>query len=138
MNAVLTIAEGAICPLATTAARLARERVAEIGREQGEPLSYRLECRESAMAGYRLTVQDTEIAIEAGKPREFIAAVGRLLELLRAGIAAGGGLASGCWEEKPRYPVRLHYLPGHFGNSFEVAWPGEMRRYLRSVKRPRP
>jgi hypothetical protein len=33
----------------------------------------------------------------------------------------------------PKFPIRIHYMPAHFGNSFEVVWPLEMQRYMEDM-----
>ncbi|MEF3306792.1 hypothetical protein [Paenibacillus sp. GYB003] len=43
------------------------------------------------------------------------------------------GLRTGVCEFVPAVKDRVHYMPGHFGNSFEVCWSGEMKRYLEDL-----
>lgn len=91
------------------------------------------------MTGYALRLtSDTEdrekvsVEIGAGQRRNFIAGVGELLKRLLAATSRSS-LACGSWEFTPEYQSRVHYMPAHFGNSFEVAWSGEMRRYLEDL-----
>lgn len=116
---------------AAPAGRLLQERLPEI-QVPGtwQPRRLNLWCLRRETTGFILTIQGHDVLLEASLRREFVAGAGRLLALLRAAADQQRELPQGRWEETPRYPIRLHYLPGHFGNSFEVAWPGEMRRYL--------
>jgi hypothetical protein len=118
---------------AQPAAALAAGRVAEIRLPGQWPRRLRLWCQLRATAGFALTVAGRDVLLEASDRREFVAGVGRLLALLRVAADAGQALPQGHWHEEPQYPVRLHYMPGHFGNSFEVAWPAEMKRYVEDL-----
>ena len=83
--------------------------------------------------GFYTTKQGNVITIEASKTREFIAAVGSLLRRMRRLEACGEAFGDYTDEDKPLYALRYHYMPSHFGNSFEVAWEREMQRYLEDM-----
>ncbi|MHB0939680.1 MAG: hypothetical protein ACYDCO_27350 [Armatimonadota bacterium] len=114
------------CPDAREAARILAERLVEIPLPDGE-VGMRLSL--GGGDGFVLTCSRSEVVLTASRPREFVAGVGRLLSLLRE----HGGMPEGMWTETPRLPVRVHYMPAHFGNPYEVMWPGEMQRYLEDL-----
>ncbi|MBO9605683.1 MAG: hypothetical protein J7639_07015 [Paenibacillaceae bacterium] len=120
-----------VCPEAREAARIAEERLAELpGKaEQAESLTLAFRLRDAD--GYTLAMDETgTVVIEASRTRDFIAGVGALLEVL---LAQGGRPGTMRIERKPALQERIHYMPGHFGNSFEVCASGEMRRYLEDM-----
>lgn len=145
-------------PEAEEAVRIARERIAEqsVG---GTPISLRLTYRERDTEGYVLEVSSgNEVTVGAKRRRNFIAGTGEWLRRLLAAVdrlegsaaeanrangadsgrgdasaADGELLAEGVWEVVPAVSERIHYMPGHFGNSFEVGWSGEMKRYLEDL-----
>ena len=122
-----------VVPEAREAARIAVERIAEIASRAGNPERVlHLKFVRGATEGFVLTVDSEAAIVSASIPREFVAGVGKLLELLRA-APSGGDMPTGRWEDNPRFPIRFHYMPAHFGNSFEVAWPGEMQRYMEDM-----
>ncbi len=118
---------------ATPAGALVTERMAQLRLPAGWPRRLRLWCQPRATRGFALTMAGRDVLLEASERREFVAGVGRLLALLRAAADPGGVLPQGQWQEVPRFPERLHYMPGHFGNSFEVAWPAEMKRCVEDL-----
>lgn len=142
-------------PEAEEAARIARERIAErLGATAG--LSLRLTYEQRHTEGFVLEVSaGNAVTIGAKQRRNFIAGTGEWLRRLLAAMdradaarasrereeserggsssAAGQLLAPGIWEIVPAVKERIHYMPGHFGNSFEVAWGAEMRRYLEDL-----
>jgi hypothetical protein len=91
-----------------------------------------IDFADDAIHGFNLEMKNGTARITAREPREFIAGAGRLLAVLRA---SGGSRdwPQGQWREDPPQSLRTHYLPGHFGNSFEVAWPNEMQWYLEDL-----
>ncbi|MFA6567391.1 MAG: hypothetical protein WCS96_04195 [Victivallales bacterium] len=125
---------GACCPEAEAARQIGLSRMGEIDFpsrwEQGE---LRLSFLKSGSSGFSLEIRGDDVVIRAGITREFIAGVGYLLSRLRAASDDSLRLADGKYEEIPENPVRIHYMPGHFGNAFEAAWPGEMGRYLEDL-----
>ena len=91
-----------------------------------------------------INTEEAKIIMYAGKTREFIAGVGKLIRLLLKCTdeyrekffkqsLEQSFIEDIRIEEIPEYPIRIHYMPAHFGNSFEVAWPGEMQRYLEDM-----
>ncbi|MDF2671697.1 MAG: hypothetical protein K0R67_4003 [Paenibacillus sp.] len=147
MNRLFAVSLGEVCPDAREAARLAQERLSEIARveqeqqQEQQPLVIRLSFRNrQETTGYVLEVNATgDILIEANKIRDYIAGVGSLIERLlahidsEAGSPTGGLLPPGRTETVPGIADRIHYMPGHFGNSFEICWTREMRRYLEDL-----
>ncbi|TNJ67882.1 hypothetical protein FE784_01675 [Paenibacillus hemerocallicola] len=146
-----------LCPEAKEAARIAAERIGEISGS-GAPIPFRLTFVERETEGYVLEIPASrEAVIGAKRRRDFIAGLGQLLHRLLAAADPGcsgakavgveveddggqaasvnGGLSlqAGVWETVPSIKDRIHYMPGHFGNSFEVCWSGEMRRYLEDM-----
>lgn len=135
---------------AEEAARIAAERIAEI-TGGGAPESLRITFDSVQTDGYVLEVtEDRDVFIGAARTRDYVAGLGELLNRLlaaadrawalgaEASASAGGAaikseLASGKWEVVPALTDRIHYMPGHFGNSFEVCWTGEMERYLEDL-----
>ncbi|GAA3403581.1 hypothetical protein ACFFNY_06995 [Paenibacillus hodogayensis] len=141
MNAWLLLECRCVCPEAAEAARIAAERFGEL-ETAGEAMPFRLTFAERDTEGYVLDVTaPLEATIGAKRSRNFIAGLGELLNRLLAAADCGEegsvrvtpGLAAGLWEEVPQIRDRVHYMPGHFGNSFEVCWSGEMRRYLEDL-----
>lgn len=122
----LAIAIQQVCPEALEAVRILSERLGERALPDG---TLRVRCVRGPAEGFTLAIRDGEATLSAALPREFIAAVGRLLSLVRE----DGALPPGEWRETPRLPVRFHYMPGHFGNPYEVMWPLEMQRYLEDL-----
>lgn len=130
---------------ATEAARILKERLSEI---VGYELKLHVDFIEMDSKGYVLKLtalqggDGVRATIGANTTRNFIAGTGGLLERLLA-IAgeevsdevsdATFGIQFGEWEETPELEDRIHYMPGHFGNSFEVCWSGEMQRYLEDL-----
>ena len=122
------------CPEAEEACRIAMCRTAEIILSSGwEQSELRLSFLKSESSGFSLEIRGNDIVIRAGMTREFIAGVGSLLSRIRLASDSSMRLADGIHEEIPEHPDRIHYMPGHFGNSFEVAWPGEMERYFEDL-----
>ncbi|RKN79144.1 hypothetical protein [Paenibacillus ginsengarvi] len=138
-----------LCREAEQAARIAAERIGEMtGSGRAE---LRLTFSETETEGYVIEVAAPfEVRIGANRSRNFIAGLGELLRLLLASADEAGAFGSGArsasspepaWpglpagrkEYIPAVKERIHYLPGHFGNSFEVCWEGEMRRYLEDL-----
>lgn len=66
--------------------------------------------------------------LSAASVSDFISAAGRLLIHLSKNIE--NVTYDTFIQVKPAYNIRTHYMPAHFGNSFEAAWPLEMERYL--------
>lgn len=109
-------------PDAVVAARIAAERLTEID----PTLTMDIEFVGDDADGYSVTVDSSRVLISAGQRRDFLAAVGFLLEMVVSDRIESVRVV-------PALSDRIHYLPGHFGNSFEVAWPAEMRRYLEDL-----
>ncbi|MBN2852073.1 MAG: hypothetical protein JXQ23_04985 [Clostridia bacterium] len=121
-----------IDPTAQIAADILQIRLSEIEfNESTAPMLLSYQKKESS--GFLLEINGNNIVISAEKKREFIAATGRLLDLIRRSQDTGENLHDCSLSVLPAYPIRIHYMPAHFGNSFEVAWPGEMRRYLEDL-----
>lgn len=137
------------CPEAEEAARIAAERISEIedkGPVQAEQV-ITLTFHDQGEEGYTLEIAEhLQVVITANRRRNFIAGVGGLLEKLHGALdhselvkvaepAAvwSDALQTGIWRVTPQIPVRTHYMPGHFGNSFEVCWNSEMLRYLEDL-----
>ncbi|MCU6708696.1 hypothetical protein M6D81_08190 [Paenibacillus sp. J5C_2022] len=143
--------------MAAEAERILRERVPLSGGG-AEPLMLHVLYREEALDGYGLELYEDEqsggvkAVVGASVPRNFIAGTGELLSRLLAATDSGtadgaggnsaeirlsgeaaGGLALGRWEKRADVQERIHYMPGHFGNSFEVCWSGEMQRCLEDL-----
>lgn len=123
---------GTVCPGAAEAARIVLSRLAELDGKQRASGPLRIDFEDEAIRGFSLEMKDGTARITAQEPREFIAGAGRLLAVLRS---SGGSRdwPQGQWREDPPLSLRCHYMPAHFGNSFEVAWPGEMQRYLEDL-----
>lgn len=145
-------------PEAEEAARIARQRIAEQPTEAVEQ-TLRLTYVERASEGFVLEVsEDGAVTIGASRRRNFIAGTGEWLRRLLAAEDRWGAEASdskpqhreenghpdgvverepqlevGTWEIVPAVRDRIHYMPGHFGNSFEICWNGEMHRYLEDL-----
>ncbi|MBD2866692.1 hypothetical protein [Paenibacillus oceani] len=135
---------------AEEAARIAAERIAEI-TGGGAPDRLRITFDSVRTDGFVLEItENRDVFIGAARTRDYVAGLGELLNRLlaaadRAGAlgaeadpTAGGAaikveLAPGRWEIAPELTDRIHYMPGHFGNSFEVCWSGEMQRYLEDL-----
>ena len=122
------------CRESESAQQIALGRMGEICfPPQWQQLELRLSLQKFDGAGFILEIHGTEVIIRAGSTREFIAGVGSLLSHVRKAAEDSVRLADGVYTEIPESPVRVHYMPGHFGNGFEVAWPGEMGRYLEDL-----
>jgi hypothetical protein len=89
--------------------------------------------REAAIDGYELAVEADALVITAGTRRDFVAGAGELLRRLYRCAESGEPLRKGRTHHVPRFRRRVHYMPAHFGNSFECAWEYEMRRYLEDL-----
>lgn len=120
------------CPQAQEAARIAAVRLNVITLAKAPSEVLQLDFLREVRNGYCLDVGADTARITASETREFVAGVGKLLTLLRA-TNDTGKWPVGQWSETPRLPHRIHYMPGHFGNPFEVAWPGEMQHYLEDL-----
>ena len=124
--------------VATEAKRILLERLEEIdfgsvGSEGSYTGNYKVSFLKNNIDGYEIEIKNNIIDIHAGRKREFIAAVGKLLSVIRRLEEKGENLNDMYLEASPKYPFRIHYMPAHFGNSFEVAWPSEMQRYLEDM-----
>jgi hypothetical protein len=121
-------------PGAEAAAAAFRQRLPEVRLPAAwEQEALRLRLVAENRDGYALRLDGAGATLAAGSAGEFLAGVGRLLEEVRAAREIGAGLAPAELAETPRHPVRCHYMPGHFGNSFEVMWEREMGRYLEDL-----
>ncbi|MDF2652508.1 MAG: hypothetical protein K0Q73_8313 [Paenibacillus sp.] len=131
-------------PLAQEAARIATERIGEIKRRTKTVTPLLLAFAEIDTEGYVLEISTAnEVQIGAKLTRNFIAGLGELLHRLLAAIdQASEGvegdrtevvLRAGKWDYQPSIRERIHYMPGHFGNSFEVCSKPEMFRYLEDL-----
>lgn len=122
-------------PMATEAARIATERFAELGSHRRPlPLPRELAYRHTpGMEGYALEVRGGIAVVSAASTREHIAGLGALLALVHRRAPDAAALPETRIVQSPRFPTRIHYMPAHFGNSFMVAWPAEMRRYLEDM-----
>ncbi len=122
-------------PIANEAARIANERLSELADpRQPLPLPRELAFRHAqGMVGYAVEARGGNAVVSAASKREYIAGLGALLDLIRRGALGAGSLPDARIAETPRFPTRIHYMPAHFGNSFMVAWPAEMRRYLEDM-----
>lgn len=122
------------CPEAEAARQIGIARIEEINfPSKWEQRELRLSFLKSESLGFSLEIRKDAAVIRTGITREFMAGVGSLLSHLRTAAEDSVRLADGVYEEIPASPCRMHYLPGHFGNNFEVAWPGEMARYLEDL-----
>lgn len=125
---------GACCPEAEAARRVILARMGEIILPaRWEQRELRLSFEKSESSGFSLEISGNEIVIRADITREFLAGAGCLLSRIRTAADNSARLEDGIYEEIPENPVRIHYMPGHFGNAFEVAWPGEMERYFEDI-----
>lgn len=122
-------------PAAAEAARIATERLAEIALlSHRPPLPVELVFRDDpGLHGYEVELRQGRASVSAATTREHIAGLGALLAHVRRSEPGSRVLRDARLAETPRFPARLHYMPGHFGNPFMVAWPGEMRRYLEDM-----
>ena len=123
-----------VSPMAQEAARISEERIGEInqGMQRAKKV-FEISFIDKAIEGFVLDIDGEKARITAGKTREFIAGVGKLVSLLRKAMDNGGVILNVHIEDIPRYPARVNYMPSHFGNPFECAWPGEMQRYLEDL-----
>lgn len=77
---------------------------------------------------FSVEIKNNHAKLIASSVSDFIAATGRLLIHLiknRKCVTYDTFI-----QVKPAFKIRTHYMPAHFGNSFEAAWPLEMERYL--------
>lgn len=117
--------------LAGEAARIATERLGELPEKL--PMSA-LRLVQRSGDGFWLQVDAAgHVTIGAAESVNFIAGVGKLLELVLESVDVRRPLAPVEREYLPKHSLRCHYLPGHFGNAFEVCSPGEMFRYLEDL-----
>ena len=122
------------CPEAEAARRVGLSRIEEINLpSRWEQRELRLAFVKSESSGFSLEIRGNEVVIQAGMTREFLTGVGYLLSRIRSAADDSARLSDGIYEEIPENPVRIHYMPGHFGNAFEVAWPREMGRYFEDL-----
>ncbi|MFO7611258.1 MAG: hypothetical protein R6W99_02055 [Clostridia bacterium] len=118
-------------PSAAQAERILLSRFHEACPDSlGNPETFFVSFEPREAAGYGLDVAECNIIISAGSVSEFIAGAGALLSHIRLSLVYGTGLQEMHIEDVPEFSVRTHYLPAHFGNSFDAAWPNEMKRYL--------
>lgn len=124
---------------AEEAARILKERIHDIPVLELEFALCHLHIvfNDGHVEGYMLQMdasvdQKVRVDISAGCRRDFIAGVGELLKRFMS-ASDPSELELGSWAFAPRHPMRVHYMPGHFGNSFEVCWSGEMNRYLEDL-----
>jgi hypothetical protein len=114
------------------AKRILGERLAEL--PDAADWRLRVEFESADADGCAVTVRATRhlatAVIQARLARDFIAGAGHLLEMVLRALDEGRPPASERWQASPAYERRVHYMPGHFGNSFEVCAPPEMARYL--------
>lgn len=116
------------------AARILGERFHERPlRDAPVPGTIHVRFRSADGDGYELAVEPHGVTIAAGTTRGFVAGAGELLRKLHRSAESGEGLPEGRSHHVPRFPRRVHYMPAHFGNSFECAWEYEMRRYLEDL-----
>lgn len=84
--------------------------------------------------GYTLAIEPSgQVTIGAETTVNCIAGVGKLLDLVLRALDEQRPFDPLEREYLPKHPLRYHYMPGHFGNSFEVCSPGEMLRYLEDL-----
>jgi hypothetical protein len=142
MNRLFAISIEELCPDAHEAARIAEERLTEMEGEGSERLIKLSFRQQPEAAGYVLEIHESgDIVIAARQTRDYIAGVGALIERLLAQVHSEGRektkaeavLTPERVEAVPMLADRIHYMPGHFGNSFEVCWTREMRRYLEDL-----
>ncbi len=81
-----------------------------------------------APASFSIKLKNNNVIIKASSASDFIAASGRLLIYLSK--TPKNVTYDTFIEENPAFDIRTHYMPAHFGNSFEASWPLEMKRYL--------
>ena len=130
----LAISAVETCPQAEAARDILSERISEITLgDHWAQETLALRFLDAKTDGFALSIRGGEATLKASLKREFIAGAGKLLSLLRSCAQDAKRLPDGRGENLPWYPVRLHYMPGHFGNCFEVAWPDRMRRYLEDL-----
>ncbi len=123
-----------IPPGAAEAFRLLNARGAESAfRTLPETCQIRFVQLPGEAEGYRAAKFGQTVTVTAALTREFIAAAGFLLRRMRRLDACGEDFSDFEIFDEPRFPLRQHYLPGHFGNSFEVAGEREMERYLEDM-----
>jgi hypothetical protein len=150
MAQLLDLACRCLCPEAEEAAQVAANRIGEL-EGAGETAPFRLTFARRDGEGYVLEVTVAgDATIRAQRRRDFMAGLGELLNRLLAAADEAGvlgadaetvsgsagvksALQAGVWESVPAVKERIHYMPGHFGNSFEVSWEGDMRRYLEDL-----
>lgn len=77
---------------------------------------------------FSVEIKNNRVKLSASSVTDFIAAAGRLLIHLSKTLE--NATYDTFIEVEPLYNIRTHYMPSHFGNSFEAAWPLEMERYL--------
>lgn len=132
---------------AIEAARIAKERIAEFEEELTVKYDLRLSFEslqldaDPAQAAqtdvYQLEVslleRDLKVIIRSRLRRNYIAGTGKLLEWLLADLDGEASMTAGITNFTAQCSMRIHYMPGHFGNSFEVCWSSEMKRYLEDL-----
>ena len=85
----------------------------------------------SETPGYIIKRENNTLGIYASDVSGFVAAAGHILIYLsKTNNFLNDDIGVSV---VPEYTVRSHYMPAHFGNSFESAWPLEMKRYLEDV-----
>jgi len=128
----LAVEFGPVPANAVEARRILGERLAELPDTAEWRL--RVEFQAAGADGYAVGVEPSgdvvTALIQAQLIRDFIAGAGRLLEMVLRALDEGHSPAAGHWRAAPAFERRVHYLPGHFGNSFEVCARPEMARYL--------
>ncbi len=84
--------------------------------------------------GYKLIINKGKATVYANSIIEFIAGTGELIRRIMSTICSDySSVEDVMITDIPRYKHRMHYMPGHFGNAYEVAWPTEMERLLEDL-----
>ncbi|HBN83641.1 MAG TPA: hypothetical protein DDZ89_07325, partial [Clostridiales bacterium] len=90
--------------------------------------------RESYNEGYIVDVKESVAVVSAASKIEFMAGAGELIRMITKAVCNDETPLNDCSvANKAIFPQRTHYMPGHFGNAYEVCWPSEMEYLLEDL-----
>jgi hypothetical protein len=125
----------AMTPIAEKAREIFEKRIKDWLDRNQEAMPFSDVLFEYAdIEGYRVDVDGTKATVWAKSKIEFIAGAGELIRQIVKAICKGEKLPERFTvTNRPKYPHRNHYMPGHFGNAYEVCWPSEMEYLLEDL-----
>lgn len=90
--------------------------------------------KKSDNKGYQIEVTNGKAVVYAASKIEFMAGAGELIRRIVTAVCNGCKLLNDFSVlNVPKYTQRTHYMPGHFGNAYEVSWPSEMEYLLEDL-----